>query len=378
LERYLKAPTTFGTTELSVVPRTELAALLPSVANLVVIGAAPTENKILVELDGALVACAIERLLGGAGDSSRILRPLTEIEAGVLSFIVLKVLAAFSTEWQSGKEVALTLDRFATSFGEIQEIANAVQTYHLLGVRVALGKLNGYARIFIPDALVTHSFAAPPPQGPASDIEMEQMPRTLDAIGDLGVEGRVEIATLDLGPDDIEKLEVGDIVLLENHEISKTEAGIDGSVFVKIGRGKNGGLRGKLLAEGERLRLEITEIVVQEEPVEASAMVANPGDEAQPPADTDAVLNGDGSEDNLSETQGLLRDVAAPVVVELGRIRLNATQVARLKTGQILRLPRGPHDPVDLVVNGKVFARGELIEVDGELGVRLLQVAGGG
>ena len=32
--------------------------------------------------------------------------------------------------------------------------------------------------------------------------------------------------------------------------------------------------------------------------------------------------------------------------------------------------------PVNLVVNGKLFARGELIEVDGELGVRLLKVAG--
>jgi len=112
--------------------------------------------------------------------------------------------------------------------------------------------------------------------------------------------------------------------------------------------------------------------------VEASAMVANPGDEAKPPVESDAGAAGGGSEDNLSETQGLLRDVAAPVVVELGRIRLNASQVARLKAGQILRLPRGPRDPVDLVVNGKIFARGELLEVDGELGVRLLQVAGGG
>lgn len=82
------------------------------------------------------------------------------------------------------------------------------------------------------------------------------------------------------------------------------------------------------------------------------------------------------SADNLNETQGLLRDVEAPVVVELGRIRMNAAQVTRLRAGQLLRIPRGPNDPVDLVVNGKLFARGELIEVDGDLGVRLLQVAG--
>lgn len=81
-------------------------------------------------------------------------------------------------------------------------------------------------------------------------------------------------------------------------------------------------------------------------------------------------------QDNLPETEGLLRDVAAPVVVELGRIKMNVSQVARLRAGQVLRLPRGANDPVDLVVHGKLFARGELIEVDGELGVRLMQIVG--
>ena len=84
----------------------------------------------------------------------------------------------------------------------------------------------------------------------------------------------------------------------------------------------------------------------------------------------------EGSDENLAETEGLLRDIAAPVVVELGRIRMNAAQVVRLHKGQVLRLARGPNDPVDLVVNGKLFARGELIEVEGELGVRLVQIIG--
>ena len=55
--------------------------------------------------------------------------------------------------------------------------------------------------------------------------------------------------------------------------------------------------------------------------------------------------------------------------------RKTAYQNVRLKAGQILRLGRGPNDPVDLVVNNRIFARGELIEVDGEIGVRLVQLA---
>ena len=84
----------------------------------------------------------------------------------------------------------------------------------------------------------------------------------------------------------------------------------------------------------------------------------------------------DDAGDRLEENQGLLRDVAAPVGVELARVRLNTQQLIRLKKGQILRLDRGPDDRVDLVANGKCFARGELVEVDGELGIRLTQVTG--
>ncbi|MBI3180454.1 MAG: FliM/FliN family flagellar motor switch protein [Deltaproteobacteria bacterium] len=157
-------------------------------------------------------------------------------------------------------------------------------------------------------------------------------------------------------------LEVGDIVVIENPDIKKTPAGLEGVVLVKLGAGQNGGLRARLVNEGEQSHLEVVEIFVQEEPQE-EVMAKDAGAKQA-------------EEDNLGETQGLLRDVAAPVVVELGRIKLNTQQVARLRSGQILKLPRGPNDPVDLVVNGKLLARGELIEVDGELGVRLMQIAG--
>ncbi len=370
LERYLKTSCSFGELEFRPVARNELGTLLPSIGCIVVIGAAPTESKILVDIDPSLAMMTIERLLGGSGEDGRIQRPLTEIEEGVLSFLLLKILSHFTTDFESGRELALTLDRFASKLGEIQDLVDAEPNYHLIAVRVKAGKRIGYARILVPQSLVTSSFSSPLAQGDANGFELNYMRKTLRRIGKTRVQARVELATLDLGPDDIANLEVGDIVILENHQATKTPSGIEGVVFVKLGRGVNGGLRGRLINEGEQTRLEILEIVVQEEPPE-SAMVEESEGGAQP----DDVASNE-SEDNLSETQGLLRDVDAPVVVELGRIRMNTAQVTRLRTGQILRLPRGPNDPVDLVVNGKLFARGELIEVDGELGVRLLQVAG--
>jgi len=359
LERYLKLPCKIAGLEMKSMARAELDALLPAVACIVVVGAAPGAHKIVVEIDMGLASSIIERLLGGSGEAERIQRPLTEIEEGVLSFLVLKVLNHFHEGLEHGHELALCLDRFAAKIGDIASIIDTEASYVVLGTRVGIGRQLGYVRIFLPAALVTERFGKPVPQGGATGEEGPRMLRLLEILADAPVTGRVEMATLDLSPDDLAHLELGDIVIIENHEVVKTADGMAGNVFVRLGAGKNGGLKAKLL-EGEQQRIEITEIVVQEHPVE-DAMA----DEAEAPP-----------KENLAATEGLLRDVAAPVVVELGRIRMNAAQLVRLHQGQILRLPRAPSDPVDLVVNGKLFGRGELIEVDGELGIRLVQITG--
>ena len=59
------------------------------------------------------------------------------------------------------------------------------------------------------------------------------MRRLLRCIGEMPVLGRAEVATLDLAPEDMGNLEVGDIIVFENHQITKTPSGIQGSVFIR-------------------------------------------------------------------------------------------------------------------------------------------------
>jgi flagellar motor switch/type III secretory pathway protein FliN len=67
---------------------------------------------------------------------------------------------------------------------------------------------------------------------------------------------------------------------------------------------------------------------------------------------------------------------AAPIeiVAEVGRIVLSGDQVLRLGEGSVLSLGR-PGATVDLVIGGRTWARGELVNVDGELGVRITELA---
>ena len=51
---------------------------------------------------------------------------------------------------------------------------------------------------------------------------------------------------------------------------------------------------------------------------------------------------------------------------------LTWAEVSRLVPGSILDLDRDPRDPVKLAVNGRVLGTGELVEIEGRLGVKLL------
>ncbi|NRD49933.1 FliM/FliN family flagellar motor switch protein, partial [Corallococcus exiguus] len=71
----------------------------------------------------------------------------------------------------------------------------------------------------------------------------------------------------------------------------------------------------------------------------------------------------------------LLSDLPLQVAVELARVPITAEQVVGLRTGQVIDLRRGAGEPVDLSVNGKVVARGELVELEGQLGVRIIHLS---
>jgi flagellar motor switch protein FliN len=88
---------------------------------------------------------------------------------------------------------------------------------------------------------------------------------------------------------------------------------------------------------------------------------------------SDGYDDGDGAPS--AEAAGLLDDVTVAMVVELGRVMVSAADVMGLRAGQVIELSRAPGEAVDLVVDGKRIGKGELVEIDGELGVRILSLS---
>jgi flagellar motor switch/type III secretory pathway protein FliN len=76
----------------------------------------------------------------------------------------------------------------------------------------------------------------------------------------------------------------------------------------------------------------------------------------------------------VKELLDLSPDLTVPLVVVMGRKSYTVKDLLALRIGQVMDLERAPTEPVDLVAAGKVVGKGELVEVDGKLGIRVLKL----
>ena len=74
----------------------------------------------------------------------------------------------------------------------------------------------------------------------------------------------------------------------------------------------------------------------------------------------------------------LLRDVAMEVTVELGRTRMTVRELLSLSPGAVVELDRAAGSPADLLVNGTLIARGEIVVVDEDFGIRITEIVAPG
>jgi flagellar motor switch protein FliN/FliY len=74
------------------------------------------------------------------------------------------------------------------------------------------------------------------------------------------------------------------------------------------------------------------------------------------------------------DTLDLLMDVELPVSVSFGRTQVQVQEILKLVTGSIIELERSISEPVELIVNNCVIARGEVVVVEGNYGVRIREV----
>ncbi len=439
-----------------VLKRTQLRATIPGHTCIAVIGLEPTGDKLLLEIDMAFTYRVIDQLLGGHGISIDIHRPLTQIEQGVFSYLLLKALALFQTDMFHGEQVALRLEDIRNDLKSCADIIRHDDFWLCAAWKMNFDLDVGYVRMLLPTSLARRVVPErPPAESALAERIRERIRQRMNRLAGVTVCASIEIGAIELSPNDVDALDPGDIILLDECLVEQLDAhGVSGAARMHIGLGQNGIVHGQLSLQEEgddaQVVFEVAHIEVintpsSHDPHEAHGEHANPeeamaeyedegyveqpyqencggpvyaldvqdedwgiddqnagGDEEYGDYEENYEEGGEDGEyaeeyaegeegqdyeqagpaeevaiddsDNLAEAEPLLGDIPINVTVELGRVQLTADEVIRLRSGHLMELGRSPADPVDLVVNGKLLAKGELVEIEGSLGVKILSL----
>ncbi len=162
------------------------------------------------------------------------------------------------------------------------------------------------------------------------------------------------------------------VIDVEKREITEDDYTIDGLLFtyslalndtrIKVGRFCDAAWQTILAAAG----LEVTTVDESELPGSTSMEAA---EDAPAEQTTEPVR---GSTESVGEQSiEMLYDLSLDVVVELGRTRKPIQDILKLGRGSIVELEKLAGDPVDVYVNDRKLAEGEVVVVDDHFGVRI-------
>lgn len=87
-------------------------------------------------------------------------------------------------------------------------------------------------------------------------------------------------------------------------------------------------------------------------------------------------LPGAPDDGNLPSSLDLVMDIPLRVAVELGSTKLKIKDVLELGRGSVVELSRLAGEPVDLLVNGKLMAKGEVVVINENFGLRITEIVG--
>lgn len=300
-----------------------------------------TGLRLGVGAETVLVHALVDHLLGFDRHPGEERLQVTPVEWGIFTMVLARTLAELSVH-RTGPP--LLLDRVGpepfdpTGLGPLLTILWPIQ----------VGATTGLVRLWIPDSVDPETrWPAPPEPDPA---------RLLARVSGQSGIWRAEAGEVRL-PRGLSRLRVGGVLPFHGPPPTGSPASpvlrVELALRDRDGRSwfdaepvpQTGGGQIRLLSPLRRDRLP-------REPIPMS-QPADPARQAPPPAPA---------------------EIPVTLVVELGRINLPVSQVADLQPGATLELGRHAREPVELTSNGRLVARGELVQIDNELGVRVTNV----
>jgi type III secretion system YscQ/HrcQ family protein len=382
----------YRTTEM--VSGSKLSRYVAEPTFLAVLSPLPNKTRGLLEIELSLAHQMIDSLLGGSGEVVA-MRPLTEIEEGVITYVAIEALKALGPSLDSDMP-KLRIETLAASLSEAAALIPEDESVAVVQFEMQFGEHSGPLRVFIPETVLEQ--ATPPA---SAEIRGARLQANLDAnksrLSHVKTTMRAEIGAVEIQAADLDGIRPGDVVLVESLS-SRPDKNTGGTAKLRVGLGRSGALQAEVAFKNGKFFAKVTALV--EGPPEQPGALAASENAAQGDDESDSAEQGgeetgaqeadeaDESEaaapdddfqgsDFMAESEGqsLVNDIPLQMTVELGRVTLTGEEVVALRVGQIFDLNKLSGEPLDLSINGKVIGRGEVVEVDGNLGIRVVDLS---
>lgn len=122
------------------------------------------------------------------------------------------------------------------------------------------------------------------------------------------------------------------------------------------------------IARGMNLQSSASKDTSQTQQIDSMNVATAPRQDVFQPFDVHSVS------EELPRGIDLIMDIPLEATVELGRKEMLIKDVLALSAGSIIELERVAGEPVDLLVNGKLIARGEVVVIEDNFGLRLTEI----
>ncbi|KFE63445.1 type III secretion system cytoplasmic ring protein SctQ [Hyalangium minutum] len=284
----------------------------------------------VLELEVPVLFAALERLAGSNPRPSPV-RRFTRLEEATFAFLVLSALAALRGRSELHRRLGPRLA--GVTMSRVEALGRLESRRPHLGVELSLsvGEVTAGGRLLVPAVLFESAF---------KDLPVEREAFIASEILAAALGARCFLGHTQLPPSSLKRLSVGDVVVFE-------AARHGGEYLLGEGRLVTHGfeLMGEFTPEG----FSLTRARRRALPLESKMAT-------------------------VTEQSGGMPPLPVDVEIELTRLMLPLSELAGLKPGALLPLRINASEPVLLRIGERAVARAELVDIDGEVGARILNL----
>lgn len=340
----------------------------------------PENSSALLAINTAFASSVIDLILGGQGGEYADSLDLSPIESAIIEFLVVNILGEINN--YLGEPVFCLQTVGSESDYNFETGERGGEVVFL----VEIENFSGILTVLAPRRFLIGLDEAQNPllvnkSKSKTHENFERIVPELDLF--------VQIGMTSLDGESVSFLEPDDIVLIEKPEISIEKGLLGDNLKVSVGRGRNFRLSGtaETAEVGGELTFKIREILSEEARRKFTPMkleMDEKENELREETKTETPEEGieetvveDTQEDQVDElSSASLENVQVALRVEIAADKISLRDLKNLRAGQIIALGCRPTDPVRLVTDHteEPIASGELIEIEGQLGIRLTKV----